>query len=173
MPAYSVTGHGRRSRPANSCPAISSISGSGISSRWMPFGLSCQRRCFPRLDILSSDKTGTITQNFFSIGEIRTFPGFSEPDVIIAAALASKKGSNDPIDMAIFSRYDHLTPQSGTLTTKILDFVPFDPVSKFLKATVRDRSGRVPSLEQYPWDECPDRETLSRENSRPSIRILK
>ena len=56
------------------------------------------------MDILCSDKTGTITQNSISIGEIRTFPGVSEQDVITAAALASKKESNDPIDMAIFSR---------------------------------------------------------------------
>jgi len=60
------------------------------------------------MDILCSDKTGTITQNSISIGEIRTFPGFFEQDVLIAAAYASKRESNDPIDMAIFTRYDHL-----------------------------------------------------------------
>ncbi|HVP97455.1 plasma-membrane proton-efflux P-type ATPase [Methanoregula sp.] len=94
------------------------------------------------MDILCSDKTGTITQNSISIGEIWTFSGISGQDVIIAAALASKKESNDPIDMAIFSRYDHLAPQSGTPATEVLDFVPFDPVSKFSKATVHDRSGK-------------------------------
>ena len=94
------------------------------------------------MDILCSDKTGTITQNSISIGEIRTFPGVLEQDVIIAAALASKKESNDPIDMAVFSRYDHLTPPPDNAGREIPDFVPFDPVSKFSKATVRERSGR-------------------------------
>jgi H+-transporting ATPase len=94
------------------------------------------------MDILCSDKTGTITQNSISIGEIRTFPGVSEQDVIIAAALASKKESNDPIDMAVFSRYDHLTPPPDTAGLEVPDFIPFDPVSKFSKATVRERSGR-------------------------------
>jgi len=94
------------------------------------------------MDILCSDKTGTITQNSISIGEIRTFPGVLEQDVIIAAALASKKESNDPIDMAVFSRYDHLTPPPDNGGREITDFVPFDPVSKFSKATVRERSGR-------------------------------
>ena len=95
------------------------------------------------IDILCADKTGTITQNSISIGEIRTFPGVSERDVINAAALASKKESNDPIDMAIFSRYDHLTPLPDTASPETLDFVPFDSVSKFSKASIRERSGRL------------------------------
>jgi len=92
------------------------------------------------MDIFCSDKTGTITQNSISIGEIRTFPGIPEQDVIIAAALASKKESNDPIDMAIFSRFDRLTPHPDTAGLETLDFVPFDPVAKFSKASIRERS---------------------------------
>jgi H+-transporting ATPase len=94
------------------------------------------------MDILCSDKTGTITQNSISIGEIRTFPGVLEQDVITAAALASRKESNDPIDMAVFSRYDHIIPLPDYAGIEILDFVPFDPISKFSKATIRERSGR-------------------------------
>jgi len=93
------------------------------------------------MDILCSDKTGTITQNSISIGGIRTFPGFSEVDVITAAALASKRESNDPIDVAIFSRYNSLSPESNTHGPETLDFVPFDPVAKYSKATIRDPSG--------------------------------
>ena len=93
------------------------------------------------MDILCSDKTGTITQNSISIGEIRTFPNVLEQDVIIAAALASRKESNDPIDVAVFSRFDRLTPRLDTAIPETLDFVPFDPVAKFSKATVRERSG--------------------------------
>ena len=93
------------------------------------------------MDILCADKTGTITQNAISIGEVKTFPGISEQDVIIAAALASKRESNDPIDMAIFSRYDRITPPPDTASLETLDFVPFDPVAKFSKASIRDPSG--------------------------------
>ncbi len=93
------------------------------------------------MDILCSDKTGTITQNSISVGDIRTFPGFTEQDVIITAAFASKRESNDPIDVAIFSRYDHITPGPGTPGPETLDFVPFDPVAKFSKATIRERTG--------------------------------
>jgi H+-transporting ATPase len=93
------------------------------------------------MDILCSDKTGTITWNSISIGNIRTFPGVSEQDVIITAALASRRESNDPIDSAIFSRYDNLIPREGTDGPETLDFVPFDPVSKFSKATIKESSG--------------------------------
>ncbi len=97
------------------------------------------------MDILCSDKTGTITQNSISIGGIRTFPGVSEQEVIIAAALASKRESNDPIDMAIFSTKSAATTsqEPGPQGYETLDFVPFDPVSKFSKATVRNPSGHV------------------------------
>lgn len=94
------------------------------------------------MDILCSDKTGTITQNLISIGEIITLPGISDRDIIIAAALASKKESNDPIDIAVLSRFYQITPDPDTVGLETLDFVPFDPISKLSKATVRARSGR-------------------------------
>jgi H+-transporting ATPase len=94
------------------------------------------------MDILCSDKTGTITKNSISVADVKTFPGATENEVITAATLASAKESNDPIDMAIFAR------QSAMATTRVLpdngaivDFVPFDPVQKYSKATVRDGSG--------------------------------
>jgi len=93
------------------------------------------------MDILCSDKTGTITQNSISIGEVRTFPDVPEQDVIIAAALASRRESNDPIDVAVFSRYDRIIPHPDAAGPETLDFVPFDPDSKFSKATIRERSG--------------------------------
>ncbi|MGA9621675.1 plasma-membrane proton-efflux P-type ATPase [Methanoregula sp.] len=95
------------------------------------------------MDILCSDKTGTITQNSISIGEIRTFPGVSEQDVIIAAALASKKESNDPIDMAIIKKAESLSGEPGTQGYEVIDFVPFDPDSKYAKAKVRNAGGTV------------------------------
>jgi H+-transporting ATPase len=95
------------------------------------------------MDILCSDKTGTITLNSISIGEIRTFPGISEQDVIIAAALASSTESNDPIDTAVISRFDRLLPHPDTTSLETIDFVPFDPVSKFSKATVRKQPDRL------------------------------
>ncbi len=97
------------------------------------------------MDILCSDKTGTITQNSIRIGEIRTFPGVLEQDVITAAALASKKESNDPIDMAILVKAGDTTTSAepGNKGYEVIDFVPFDPVSKYSKAKVRNAGGAV------------------------------
>lgn len=95
------------------------------------------------MDILCADKTGTITQNSITIGDIRTFPGISEQDVIIAAALASPNESNDPIDKAIIEKeVSTATPgEPGTKGYDVIDFVSFDPVSKYAKATVRNTDG--------------------------------
>jgi H+-transporting ATPase len=91
------------------------------------------------MDILCSDKTGTITQNAISIGGIEAFPGVSEAEVLAAAAFASRKESDDPIDKAVLARYAAQPAADGTVRA----FVPFDPVSKFSKAAVQDGSGRT------------------------------
>jgi len=94
------------------------------------------------MDILCSDKTGTITKNSISVAEVKTFPGVTEYDVITAAALASAKESNDPIDMAIFARHSSMgTAGVPSPDPVIADFVPFDPVSKYSRATVENGSG--------------------------------
>ena len=95
------------------------------------------------MDILCSDKTGTITKNAISVAGVKTFPAVTENEVFAAAALASAKESNDPIDVAILARV--VSPDKSTPLTagyEVTDFVPFDPVSKYSKATVRDSSGR-------------------------------
>jgi H+-transporting ATPase len=94
------------------------------------------------MDILCSDKTGTITKNSISIGDIKTFSGISEEDIIVVAAMASTRANNDPIDMAIFSRFD--TISSGNLYNfEVLDFIPFNPDSKISRASIRDHAGNV------------------------------
>lgn len=96
------------------------------------------------MDILCSDKTGTITKNSISVAGVRTFPGATDHEVITAAALASARESNDPIDMAILA--GSASQESGSPSTagdEIVEFVPFDPVSKYSKATIRDDAGRT------------------------------
>jgi H+-transporting ATPase len=93
------------------------------------------------MDILCSDKTGTITKNSISVGEIITFPGISERDVIIAAVQSSRKESNDPIDIAVFSRYDLLISSAQPSEYEILEYFPFDPVSKYSKSIIQEESG--------------------------------
>ncbi|ADN37296.1 plasma-membrane proton-efflux P-type ATPase [Methanolacinia petrolearia DSM 11571] len=94
------------------------------------------------MDILCSDKTGTITQNAISVGEVHAFGGASEDEVITAAALASNSESNDPIDRAILKRFSELNG-GQSFPGEQEDFTPFDPVSKYSRATVRDGSGEL------------------------------
>jgi H+-transporting ATPase len=94
------------------------------------------------MDILCSDKTGTITKNAISVADVKPFSGFSEEDVITAAAFASKRESIDPIDTAILSRFDSLYAGHMQRVFEPVAFVPFDPVSKFSKATVRNGTGK-------------------------------
>ena len=94
------------------------------------------------MDILCTDKTGTITMNSIRVAEVKTFPGISEDEMITAAGSASAKESNDPIDRAILA-WASSTGTEGVPAAgyTVEDFVPFDPVPKYSKATVRDGSG--------------------------------
>jgi H+-transporting ATPase len=88
------------------------------------------------VDVLCADKTGTITQNKLTLGEIKPFRGFKEEDVILCGVLASQKDSKDPIDSAILSK---ATEKSfKTKEYEIIEFKPFDPVSKRTEASIKN-----------------------------------
>src|SRR5229473_1808683 len=91
------------------------------------------------VDILCSDKTGTLTKNQLTLGDPILFSAKSAQDCILAAALASKIEDRDAIDTAVIAA---LKDQSALKTYKQVKFVPFDPVSKRTAATVIDAQGR-------------------------------
>jgi H+-transporting ATPase len=94
------------------------------------------------MDILCSDKTGTITKNELSVGEVRPFSGFSEKDMILFAALASREEDHDPIDDAILVKAKALSLMADIRNCyKTVTFEPFDPVSKRTEATIEHRDG--------------------------------
>ena len=87
------------------------------------------------MDILCSDKTGTLTQNQLTLGEPVVSGACDPADLILTAALASEAESNDAIDSAIMSGL----PERDVLeryTTRA--FHPFDPVGKQSKADIAD-----------------------------------
>ncbi|HET6421423.1 MAG TPA: HAD-IC family P-type ATPase [Geobacteraceae bacterium] len=53
------------------------------------------------MDVLCSEKTGTLTQNRLTIGEPFTVKGYVAEDVLRCAALASRAEDRDPIDLAV------------------------------------------------------------------------
>src|SRR5208337_4193879 len=92
------------------------------------------------VDILCSDKTGTLTKNQLSLGEPILFAATDPQDCILAAALASRAEDRDAIDTAVISALK--TPEalkSWTLTK----FTPFDPVTKRTQAEVTESSGKT------------------------------
>ncbi len=90
------------------------------------------------IDILCSDKTGTLTQNKLTLGEPEVFAAADAQELILAASLASKEENRDAIDQAILDKLeDH-----GRLEKYHQDkFVPFDPKSKRTEATVTSPEG--------------------------------
>jgi H+-transporting ATPase len=90
------------------------------------------------IDILCSDKTGTLTQNKLAVKDIFTVEDYKDSDVITFASLASRKESDDPIDVAIFNALKNKNDLDVYTTKK---FTPFDPVHKRTEAKVENNSG--------------------------------
>jgi H+-transporting ATPase len=84
------------------------------------------------IDVLCSDKTGTLTQNELSVTSVHPLPGFDEEHVLGMAALASSEGGEDPVDAAIRLAASH---KAASDLPKLVAFVPFDPVKKIAEAT--------------------------------------
>jgi H+-transporting ATPase len=92
------------------------------------------------IDILCSDKTGTLTQNRLTLGDPYTAQGVDDTELILAAALASKEEDADAIDLAILDALPD-RDQLGSFTQQ--EFVPFDPVSKRTEASINDAKQRT------------------------------
>ena len=90
------------------------------------------------LDVLCSDKTGTLTRNELAVTAVRPEPGFDEARVLVIAALASSDGGQDPVDAAIRSA---AAKKNTANPPKLTKFVPFDPATKMSEATAVDVNG--------------------------------
>ena len=85
------------------------------------------------MDTLCSDKTGTLTKNELTLGELEPASGVSREDLILAAALASQREAPDAIDAAILAG----APSEKALEAyKVSAFHPFDPVAKRAEAEI-------------------------------------
>jgi H+-transporting ATPase len=91
------------------------------------------------VDVLCSDKTGTLTQNKLTLGDPFCVNNIPADQVILWAALASRAEDKDTIDLAVIGGVkDDKTLKSY----QVIHFQPFDPVHKRTEATVKTPDGK-------------------------------
>lgn len=96
------------------------------------------------VEILCSDKTGTLTKNKLSLAEPYTVAGVEPDDLMLTACLAAsrKKKGIDAIDKAFLKSLKYYPRAKNVLSKyKVIDFHPFDPVSKKVQAVVESPQG--------------------------------
>jgi H+-transporting ATPase len=91
------------------------------------------------VDILCSDKTGTLTQNKLTLGDPFTVNKIPGDQVILWAALASRAEDKDTIDLAVIGG---VKDEKALKSNQVTHFVPFDPVHKRTEATVKGADGK-------------------------------
>ncbi|MDE2466014.1 MAG: plasma-membrane proton-efflux P-type ATPase, partial [Alphaproteobacteria bacterium] len=85
------------------------------------------------MDVLCSDKTGTLTKNELTLGEPVLFAAKDADAVIAAAALTCDRAEPDAIDAAVLKAM----PATTFDTVRVEKFTPFDPVHKRALAQIR------------------------------------
>jgi H+-transporting ATPase len=92
------------------------------------------------VDILCSDKTGTLTQNMLTLGDPFSVNNIPAEQVILDAALASRADNKDTIDLAVLGG---LKDKQALACYEVTHFQPFDPVHKRTEATVKGVDGQT------------------------------
>ena len=91
------------------------------------------------VDVLCSDKTGTLTQNKLTLGDPFCVNNIPADQVILDAALASRAEDKDTIDLAVIGGLKNDQALKGY---QVVHFQPFDPVHKRTEATVKSADGK-------------------------------
>jgi H+-transporting ATPase len=84
------------------------------------------------MQVLCSDKTGTLTQNRLSLATIQPRAPADTSELLRLASFACDEATQDPLDLAVLR--DARTPHESV---ERLHFVPFDPATKRAEALVR------------------------------------
>ncbi len=91
------------------------------------------------VDILCSDKTGTLTENKLTLGDPFCLSGTPAEKLILYAALASRAEDKDTIDLTVIGG---VKDAAALKAYHVLHFQPFDPVHKRTEATVKGADGK-------------------------------
>ncbi len=90
------------------------------------------------VDVLCTDKTGTLTQNKLTLGDPFTVGTLTPRQVILDASLASRADDADAIDMAVLGG---LADDQSLDDYHVAEFQPFDAVRKCTEASATDADG--------------------------------
>ncbi len=90
------------------------------------------------MDMLCSDKTGTLTKNELTLGELVPAAGADRDMLLTSAALTCERDAPDPIDAAVLKGVDPASLKGY----EVVQFAPFDPVHKLARAEVRQGERR-------------------------------
>ncbi len=90
------------------------------------------------VDVLCTDKTGTLTQNKLTLGDPFAVAPLTGGQVILDASLASRADDADAIDLAVLGG---LTDDHSLDDYHVTEFQPFDAVRKCTEATVTVTDG--------------------------------
>jgi len=95
------------------------------------------------VDVLCTDKTGTVTRNELQVAALAPLEGYTEDDVLLYARLASREEDGDPIDTAVLAAAAArgVTTDPRAHGYKVERFKPFDPVTKKTEAEIRGADG--------------------------------
>jgi H+-transporting ATPase len=100
------------------------------------------------LEVLCLDKTGTVTENRLSVATPLPSRGYTEEDVVLAAALASSAESRDAIDMAVL---DHARELKTNLDAyRRISFTPFDPSTRMSEGIVEQEGRQIRVVKGAP-----------------------
>lgn len=105
------------------------------------------------MDVLCTDKTGTITLNQLAVSDLHPYAPYDERRLVALASQASDEATQDPLDLAILRKGKELGSQYGV---ERLAFTPFDPATKRSEAVIRDGVGQLQVLKGAPsnWLIC-------------------
>jgi len=92
------------------------------------------------VNLLLSDKTGTLTKNQISVEKVKSYGRFSSDEVLSFAAIPANQHDHDRINAAIVSK-----AKSRCLVDSfpVIEFIPTDSIRKRASASVRTRRGSL------------------------------